>query len=215
MTDKGTAPPASDTLIVNLISDVVIGKSFDPTTIGAGGVSLLTITVDNLNTGIAIPVAFSDFLPLGSAGGQMLVAPLPLLAPPLINTCGGTLTAPAGSSSVIYAGGLLPKGPSSCQVTVWVTAPVAGNYINLLGTASVTLTVSPTPAQPGLLLEKTAIPLTYTKVGDIIAYTYIITNIGGVTLTGPFKVTDDNFSATLTSAGPQRAWRPAPPSPAR
>jgi len=187
VTDKGTAPPANDTLIVNQTSPIGILKSFNPGTIGAGEPSLLTITVDNPNS-IAIPVAFTDFLP--SSPGQMLVATGP---GPLINTCGGTLTATTGSSSVIYAGGLLPAN-GSCTVTVYVTAPVPGSYTNFLGTASDTLTVSPAiPPQPGLLLEKTAIPTTYTKVGDIIVYTYIIKNIGGVTLTGPFMVTDDNF----------------------
>jgi uncharacterized repeat protein (TIGR01451 family) len=187
VTDKGTAPPANDTLIVNQTSPIGILKSFNPGTIGAGEPSLLTITVDNPNS-IAIPVAFTDFLP--SSPGQMLVATGP---GPLINTCGGTLTATTGSSSVIYAGGLLPAN-GSCTVTVYVTAPVPGSYTNFLGTASDTLTVSPAiPPQPGLLLEKTAIPTTYTKVGDIIVYTYIIKNIGGVTLTGPFIVTDDNF----------------------
>ena len=187
VTDKGTAPPANDTLIVNQTSPIGILKSFNPGTIGAGEPSLLTITVDNPNS-IAIPVAFTDFLP--SSPGQMLVATGP---GPLINTCGGTLTATTGSSSVIYAGGLLSAN-GSCTVTVYVTAPVPGSYTNFLGAASDTLTVSPTiPPQPGLLLEKTAIPTTYTKVGDIIVYTYIIKNIGGVTLTGPFMVTDDNF----------------------
>jgi hypothetical protein len=77
-------------------------------------------------------------------------------------------------------------------VTVYVTALTPGVYINFLGTANDTLEFTG-EALPGLLLEKTAIPLTYTKKGDIIVYTYTITNIGGVPLTGPFKVTDDNF----------------------
>ncbi len=135
VTDKGTAPPASDNLIVNAITIV---KSFTPNTIGPGGVSLLTITVTNPNTSIAPPVAFVDFLP--SSPGQMLVA-----AGPQTNTCGGTLTAIVGSSSVTLAGGLLPIGPSSCTVTVYVTAPTLGDYTNKLGTAVAILHVIPCP----------------------------------------------------------------------
>ena len=53
-----------------------------------------------------------------------------------------------------------------------------------------------------LRITKTPNPTTYTKVGDTIAYTYVLTNTGNVTLTGPFSVTDDKTTVTC------------PPSPA-
>ena len=46
---------------------------------------------------------------------------------------------------------------------------------------------------PGLSLNKTASPTTYTSVGQVIVYTYVVTNIGNTTLTGPFTVTDDKL----------------------
>ena len=44
---------------------------------------------------------------------------------------------------------------------------------------------------PALTLVKTATPGTYGAVGDIIAYSYLVTNNGNVTLAGPFTVSDD------------------------
>ena len=50
--------------------------------------------------------------------------------------------------------------------------------------------VPPAPA-PGLTLVKTASPTTYNQVGNVINYSYVLTNSGNVTLSAPFTVTDD------------------------
>ncbi|WP_321420773.1 disaggregatase related repeat-containing protein [uncultured Methanomethylovorans sp.] len=52
---------------------------------------------------------------------------------------------------------------------------------------------------PGLTLVKTATPVTYSAVGDIISYKYNVTNIGNIALTGPFTVTDDKTTVTVPS----------------
>ncbi|MDO8945511.1 MAG: hypothetical protein Q7U75_20170, partial [Desulfobacterales bacterium] len=193
MTDHGTAPPASDTLIVNPTTPIGLLKSFAPDNIAVGGVSLLTITVNNPNTGIPIPVGFVDLLP--SSPGQMVVATGPA---PLINTCGGTLTAAPGSASVIYEGGLLPIGPSSCSVTVYVTAAVAGDYINTLGTAVANLTVG-SVVNDVPTITKTFTPSTI-NAGGISTVTIILTNPGDTdaTLTAPFI---DTLPSGLVVAG--------------
>ena len=58
----------------------------------------------------------------------------------------------------------------------------------------------------GLGLVKAAKQPTFTKVGDVIDYTYTLTNLGNVPLSGPFTVTDDKIpsvacpdSATLAA----------------
>jgi len=90
-----------------------------------------------------------------------------------------------------------------------VTAAGAGSYINSLvagslqtsngsnaAPAAATLTaLLPGSNSPGLSLNKTANPTTYTSVGQVIVYTYVVTNIGTTTLTGPFTVTDDKLGS--------------------
>ncbi len=47
--------------------------------------------------------------------------------------------------------------------------------------------------QPGLTLAKSASPTTYHAAGEVITYTYIVTNTGHTTLSGPVMVNDDRL----------------------
>ncbi|KAB8188912.1 hypothetical protein FKV24_009640, partial [Lysobacter maris] len=58
-------------------------------------------------------------------------------------------------------------------------------------------------ADPALTIAKAADTATYAAVGDVITYTYTITNAGNVTLAGPFTVNDDILGAlTDCATGP-------------
>jgi len=95
-------------------------KSFDPAAIGYGGTATLTITLRNTSTELAATgVSFNDIFPAGmtiAAGGLTT------------NTCGGTLTAGAGTGGLDLAGGSLsPSG--SCEITATVTATATGENV--------------------------------------------------------------------------------------
>jgi hypothetical protein len=96
-----------------------LDKAFNPATINAEGISLLTITLHNSGGVVATLTApLIDSLPTGV-----------LVSGSASNTCGGTVTADTGSSTVTLTGGWIPAG-NSCKVTVKVTAANRGNYIN-------------------------------------------------------------------------------------
>ncbi len=71
------------------------------------------------------------------------------------------------------------------SVTNLATATGAGVTSNQ---DSATVTASTSHA---LLLTKLGEPQTYNQAGQSISYTYVIKNIGNVSLTGPFSITDD------------------------
>jgi uncharacterized repeat protein (TIGR01451 family) len=91
-------------------------KTFAPDGIQPGEVSTITftITTDATDTGIA----FTDNLPSGMTVDT---------APPNAQ-CGGTVTAPAGSSTITFAGGAIDT--TTCNITVDVTASDPGTYVN-------------------------------------------------------------------------------------
>lgn len=62
---------------------------------------------------------------------------------------------------------------------------------------------------PELQLSKSAAPTTYSHAGDVITYTYNVTNTGNVALNGPVIITDDKLGSftcgTVTSLAPGAA----------
>ncbi|HNO30140.1 MAG TPA: sortase [Anaerolineales bacterium] len=107
-----------------------INKQFTPLQIDAGGVSVLRITIFNPNTFQLTNAGFTDDLER--------VQPGLFIANPagLVNTCGGTVAADPGSTSIVLSGGLVPAQvgatPGECYVEVNISSITAGNLINTI-----------------------------------------------------------------------------------
>ncbi len=103
-----------------------LAKAFSPTTIMMGGISTLTVTLSNPNASTATLTApLVDTLPPG-----VVIAPVPNGT----TTCGGgnSVIATAGTSTVTLPSGRTVAPNGSCTMTVNVTAPLVGSYVNLL-----------------------------------------------------------------------------------
>jgi uncharacterized repeat protein (TIGR01451 family) len=194
-----------DGLSLNPLPD--LSKSLNPSTIIDGSSATYTWTIDNtqLNSTTAAGISFTDSLP-----GSIIVAN----PPNAITTCGGSISAVAGSNSV-SVNSLSVASNSSCTVSVDVTNvsgnlnascatnPVAftntsGNITALLGAIN-TLT-------PQCLVVNANIPvadISTTKtldssgpftVGDTLQYTLVVSNTGPDTAT---NVTVDDIPSNL------------------
>lgn len=105
-----------------------LDKSFTPTVIEVGDTATLTLTVTNTaELAAKSGFSFTDSLPTGLT---IAAAPAPT------NSCGGSLSAVSGATSVTLTGGALAAGAASCTVTVPVTAGALGTYAN--GPANIT-----------------------------------------------------------------------------
>jgi uncharacterized repeat protein (TIGR01451 family) len=131
--EGGSGTPAAADLRV--LGPPTLAKSFSPAAIPPGGSSTLTFTIGN-PAGNPFPltgIGFTDTLP----SGLVVATPNGLL-----DTCGATITAAAGSSTITVAGVALAAG-SSCTISLGVTttATAPGDYTNT--------TSAPTSAEGG------------------------------------------------------------------
>ncbi|HSR50049.1 MAG TPA: IPTL-CTERM sorting domain-containing protein [Acidobacteriota bacterium] len=120
--DAGNSGPATDDLTIST-DRPLFSKSFSPPSIPFGARSTLTFTIENQTMGFFVGLAFVDDLPTG-----MEIADPPALT----NTCGGTLTATSGTTSISLLNGIL-AGLSTCEISFDVVARAAGVLINSSG----------------------------------------------------------------------------------
>ncbi|WP_394753273.1 ice-binding family protein [Crenothrix sp.] len=186
---------AISTLTVNapVVIPPSLGKAFSPATINAGGTSTLTLTLSNSdNTAATMTAALTDTLPSGLT-----------IAGSAANTCGGTVTAPMGGSTVTLTGGTIPAN-SNCTVKVSVTATDGGNYINALA-AGVLQTGNGGNAAPAIATLTVNSPVVTTPTLSK-AFSPATMNTNGtstltITLTNP-DVTAASIIAPLTDTLP-------------
>jgi LPXTG-site transpeptidase (sortase) family protein len=100
------------------LSSVGVEKHFDPNPVSPGGVSTVILDVQKHGVGIGLTgLGMSDTLEHG----------LTVANPANVtNTCGGAVTAVAGSTSVTLANGVMPIGTMTCSITFDVLVPASG-----------------------------------------------------------------------------------------
>ena len=111
------------------VAPPTISKAFANSTIAFAANTTLTFTLGNPSVAIALTgVGFTDPLPTGI-----------IVSTPngLTNSCGGTITAVAGSTSVTLSGGTL-AGNATCTISVIVKGNSLGSWTNVTGPVSST-----------------------------------------------------------------------------
>jgi len=98
-------------------------KSFSPSTIGPGSVSTLRFDITNSSSLGARNLAFTDNLP----AAVTIASPANVL-----NSCGGTVSAPAGGGTISLTGGEVGAF-GNCSIRVNVTSSTAGTHTNVSG----------------------------------------------------------------------------------
>ncbi|HLZ00021.1 MAG TPA: Ig-like domain repeat protein [Candidatus Angelobacter sp.] len=148
-----------------------ISKAFAPALIGVNTTSTLSFTITNpaANTVALAGVAVTDTLPAN------LVVATPN---GLTGSCGGTVTAVAGSGSIVLTNGSIGVS-SSCTFSVNVTSAVAGTYNNVTGPVSSTNGGTGNTATASLIVKPASLSITKTHAGTLsrgqIGATYTIT----------------------------------------
>ncbi len=194
-----------------------LDKAFSPAVITNGSTSKMTLTVTNTSDLMAkTDWTITDALPT-----NLKIAAAPNVGGTCIQRTGAAyvVTAPAGGNSVSVTGGDLALGQASCTITVDVTSTVNGTYIN--GPANITTNLNP-PANASLEVIQPSIDIVksitavngaavtsdtdpdkvYSKVGDVITYSFVATNTTPQAATNTtlntnlanVRITEDTFS---------------------
>jgi uncharacterized repeat protein (TIGR01451 family) len=171
-----TAPGAAITCSITnaaAVPSVAVSKSASPTTVAAAGAVIgYTITVNNTGNVPVSSIAVTD--PRGPAtcttSGTSTIATLAVGGS---ETCSVSYTA-TQSDFDTNGGGDGDIDNTATASGTYASAPVTAN-----GSTQVTVTQN-----PHLTILKTASPVTPAKVGDVITYTYVVTNDGNLTIDG-------------------------------
>ena len=215
-TFNGASNPNPAQATLTNLPGASISKYFEtnPMVAEIGNYSKLTITIQNTSNFALTGLGFIDTLP-GTLPDGIYIAS----SPPSQNTCGGTLTATAGTQTIRLQNGTLAGG-ASCELSVSVTGTNAGSYVNTIPSGGLTSNEGGTNIEPATdTLVLTASPqLQLNKIvtnsgpftlGDTITYNITATNKGDVTLTN-VTVSDPPPGVVLGTCSPAQPATLAP-----
>jgi uncharacterized repeat protein (TIGR01451 family) len=187
---------------------ITVNKGFTPNSVSAGQPSTLTIVFLNPNPAPATAAGVTDTLP-----ANVVVAGTPNAS----STCGGTLAAAPGATSVTLTGATVPAAVGAtagpCQLSVGVGSAVPGSYINTIPADAATSSAGTNsqPAQATLVVSalasvtgsKTMVPGVLHGGGAASALTITLTNPNSIVLTN--AALKDALPAGVVLANPPNA----------
>lgn len=196
--NAATASAASGQVVVAAVSAPTVSKTFNPSQVGIGINSQLTIAITNRNASVSLTgVSFSDAMP----GGLAIASPSGLST----SNCG--VAATVSGNTLSLSNGTIAAS-TTCTVSVNVNAGTDGSYPNSVsvsttnagtGASSGTLYVLQPPTvtaqfNPGMVLVNSASLLTFSLYNP--NNTLAIT---GLALTDSYTGSLYNFSSAATT----------------
>ena len=127
---------------------------------------------------------------VSNSGNVTLTGPVTVSDDKTTVTCPLGNLEPSSSITCLASYTITQADLNGGSVTNTAQASAVGTYSNQ---DQATVTATQTPA---LTLVKTATPTTYGSVGDVISYSYVVSNSGNVSLTGPVTVSDDKTTVS-------------------
>ncbi len=215
--DDGTGAGSKPTTL-NIASDpgIVVLKTMTaaPTTVGA--TVEYDITVENTGNVTLGSVAISSDTLTRTDNTVLALTSGPSFVTATAGSAEGTLQ--VGETATYHATYVLTQGDVDAggiinTATAVGTPPVGGSVSDVSddgtgGAGGDTPTSLPIAAAPAMELTKTASTASFDTLGQLITFTFTVTNTGNVTLTDPFTVTDamiTDAGGTITCAAPPLA----------
>jgi uncharacterized repeat protein (TIGR01451 family) len=127
-TSQGARNTSAASASLTNLPGLGVGKEFVPNQIEPGGISRLTITFINANTLTLTGLNLTDTMPVGV---EIAAAPNPA------TTCSGTIS--TTTNSVTLSDGTVAP-TAVCTISIDVTAPAAGDYLNEIPAGAISST---------------------------------------------------------------------------
>ncbi|MGB9101942.1 MAG: OmpA family protein [Stenotrophomonas indicatrix] len=143
---------------------------------------------------------------VNTGGGTATISNFPLTAtgPTTITGVSGTATVTGASVSAgVYT--LSETTIANYSAGTWscTAGTLSGNQLTLgngqVATCTIVNTFQPAPS---LTIDKTTTTPSYAAVGDVLSYSYLVTNSGNTTITSAITVTDDRIATVTCPALP-------------